>query len=84
MRGEHLISLAEVLDESQLKRLKYFCLKYLHTSLQLLPWFYKVYGAITTAPLFKSAQQDSEKIRPVGILDPLVRFLNHEVATANK
>ena len=82
MRGKHLISLAEVLDESQLKRLKYFCLKYLHTSLP--SWFYKVYGAVTTAPLFKSAQQDSEKLRPVGILDPLVRFLNHEVATANK
>ena len=37
-------------------------------------WFYKVWGSVTTVPLFKNRVRES--LRPVGVMTPLIRTLH--------
>ena len=82
LRNEHLISLAEVWGEEEMARLQEFGLLYLNSSLP--PWFYRVWGTVTTVPLYKTIQREEDKLRPVGVAPTMVRLLDKFVATQNK
>ena len=69
LRGEFLTSLAEVWDENSMGLLEDFGMMYLNG--QLPPWWYRVWGSVTTVPLFKTEAR--ETVRPVGVRNPLIR-----------
>ena len=51
----------------------------------LLPaWFYCVWGTVTTVPLLKTSQREADKLRPVGVKNPLVRTFNRQAAKQNR
>ena len=72
MRGEFLTCLAEVWDEEEMSRLEDFSMLYLTGALP--PWWYKVWGSVTTVPLYKTRERES--LRPVGVMNPLIRTLH--------
>ena len=82
LRNEHLISLAEVWGEGEVERLQEFGLLYLNSSLP--PWFYRVWGTVTTVPLHKTNQREEDKLRPVGVAPSMVRLLDKFAATQNR
>ena len=45
-------------------------------------WFYKVWGSVTTVPLFKNRVRES--LRPVGVMTPLIRTLHSYVIRENR
>ena len=63
-------------------RLEEFSMLYLTGALP--PWFYKVWGSVTTVPLFKTRERRSEVLRPVGIMTPLIRSLHSYVIRQNR
>ena len=65
LRNEHLRCAAENWDNIEMYRLEDFSLRYLNG--ELPPWFYKVWGSVSTVPLFKSDEQDPSQICSVGI-----------------
>ena len=80
MRGEFLTCLAEVWQETEMARLEDFAMLYLCGDLP--PWFYKVWGSVTTVPLFKTRERQS--LRPVGVMTPLIRVLHSHVIRENR
>ena len=50
----------------------------------LPPWFYRVWGAVTTVPLFKTSQRQETKLRPVGVMPGLVRTIQQFAARQNR
>ena len=62
MRPEFLTTLAEVMEEGDMTKLEDFSMLYLTGALP--PWFYAVWGSVTTVPLFKSRERTS--LRPMG------------------
>lgn len=48
----------------------------------LPPWWYKVWGSVTTVPLFKTVER--ETVRPVGVCNPLTRTLHSRVIRENR
>ena len=80
LRNEHLGVLADVWSEEELQVFEKFCMRYLQGTLQ--PWFYTVWGSVTTVPAFKSAEKDS--LRPLGIKSSLIRVLHKEVVKGNR
>ena len=48
----------------------------------LPPWFYKVWGGVTTVSLFKTRERQS--LRPVGVMTPLIRTLHSHVIIENR
>ena len=48
----------------------------------LPPWWYKVWGSVTTVPLFKTVER--ETVRPVGVRNPLIRTLHSRVIRENR
>ena len=73
MRNEYLTILAEVWGEEEMGRMEEFGLLYLNGNLP--PWFYKVWGTVTTVPLFKTIHRQEDKLRPVGVAPSMVRDL---------
>ena len=63
-------------------RLEKFGLCYLNGMLP--PWFYRVYGAVTTVPLFKTSQKLDSKLRPVGVMPSFVRTVQQFAARDNR
>ena len=55
MRGEFLTCLAEVWQDGDMARLEDFSMLYLTGALPA--WFYKVWGSVTTVPLFKTRDE---------------------------
>lgn len=55
MRGEFLTGLAEVWNEVEMAKLEDFSMLYLTGALPA--WFYKVWGSVTTVPLFKTRER---------------------------
>lgn len=55
MRGEFLTCLAEVWQDGDMARLEDFSMLYLTGALPA--WFYKVWGSVTTVPLFKTRER---------------------------
>ena len=45
-------------------------------------WFYQVWGSVTTVPLYKT--RDRVSLRPVGIMNPLIRTLHSLVIRENR
>lgn len=82
MRGEFLITLAEVWSEEEMTRMEEFGMEYLNGLLP--PWFYRVWGTVTTIPLFKTEQRLNSRLRPVGVKGTLVRMLHKYVARQNR
>ena len=80
LRNEHLRCLAEVWEEPQLWLLETLSLRYLNG--ELTPWFYKVWGSVSTFPLFKNILRDA--LRPVGVKSSLIRSLHKQVVTKNR
>ena len=80
LRNEHLAVLADVWSEEELLVFHNFCMRYLQGTLQ--PWFYTVWGSVTTVPAFKSAERDS--LRPLGIKSSLTRALHKEVVKCSR
>ena len=48
----------------------------------LPPWFYKVWGSVSTPPLYKNSQKDS--IRPLGVKSSLIRNFHMQVVARNR
>ena len=65
LKNEHLICLGKNWEEGQLGWLEMFGIHYLNG--ELPPWFYRVWGSVTTFPLFKTNQMDPQQVRPVGV-----------------
>ena len=80
MRGEFLTCLAEVWQDGDMSRLEDFSMLYLTGALPA--WFYKVWGSVTTVPLFKTRERQS--LRPVGVMTPLIRTLHSHVIRENR
>ena len=81
-RPEYLTTLAEMWDEPDMNRLEEFGLSYLNGHLPA--WFYRVWGTVTTVPLFKTSQREADKLRPVGVKNPLIRTINRQAARQNR
>merc|ERR1711867_411927 len=81
MRPEYLTSLAQQWGEAVMDRLEKFGLCYLNGMLP--PWFYRVYGAVTTVPLFKTSQKLDSKLMPVGMMPSFVRTVQRFAARDN-
>ena len=75
LRNEHLKCLGEVWDDHKFGGLETFCLRYVNGELK--PWFYKVWGSVSTFPLFKNSLRDT--LRPVGVKCSLVRNIHKMV-----
>ena len=60
--------------------LKDFSMLYLCASLP--PWWYRVWGSVTTVPLFKTEAR--ETVRPVGVRNPLICTLHSRVIRDNR
>ena len=80
MRGEFLTCLAEVWTEAEMTRLEDFSMLYLTGALPA--WFFKVWGSVTTVPLFKTRERQA--LRPVGVMTPLIRSLHSLVIRENR
>ena len=80
MRGEFLTCLAEVWQEGEMAKLEDFSMLYLTGALPA--WFYQVWGSVTTVPLYKT--RDRISLRPVGIMNPLIRSLHSLVIRENR
>ena len=78
--AEYLTSLAEVWDEATMALLEEFSLLYLSGNLP--PWWYRVWGTVTTVPLYKTAERVT--LRPVGVRNPLIRTLHSRVIRDNR
>ena len=48
------------------------------------PWFSSVMGAVVSIALFKTKEQEAHKVRPIGILHPLERFLKRQLISQHK
>ena len=51
---------------------------------KLPPWVFKVWGSVSSVPLYKTVEMDPSEIRPVGIKASLIRTLHRRVVQANK
>jgi hypothetical protein len=80
MRNEHLRCLAEQWEDRDLGLLESFSLRYLNGDLP--PFFYKVWGSVSTTPLFKSREKDA--LRPLGVKFSLIRDLHKHVVAKNR
>ena len=80
LRPEFLITLAEVMDPTQMSLLEDFGMRYL--SGDLPAWFYKVWLSVQSVPLFKDILQ--EAIRPIGIRNPLLKTYHREAISSSK
>ena len=80
LRAEYLTCLAEVWEEESMQLLEDFSMLYLCASLP--PWWYRVWGSVTTVPLFKTEAR--ETVRPVGVRNPLIRTLHSRVIRDNR
>ena len=80
LRNEHLKCLGEVWDDYKFRCMETFCLRYVNGD--LTPWFYKVWGSVSTFPLFKNSLRDS--LRPVGVKSSLVRTIHKKVVLKNR
>ena len=56
MRNEYLRAAAQHWEERKEGMFQEFSLSYLNGHLP--PWWYKVWGSVTSVPLFKTAEQD--------------------------
>ena len=82
LRHEHLRCAAQHWEEGEEGELEQFALAYLNGKLP--PWVYKVWGSVSSVPLFKTVEQVPSEIRPVGIKASLIRVLHRRVVQANK
>ena len=80
MRNEHLMCLAEVWEGQDMSLLESFGLRYLNGNLP--PWFYKVWGSVSTTPLFKNKERDA--LRPLGVKSSLIRDLHKQNVAKNR
>ena len=75
LRNEHLRCLAETWEQQDMALLDCFGLRYLNGDLP--PFFYKVWGSVSTTP-------NSDTIRPLVVKSSLIRDLHKQVVTKNK
>ena len=81
LRNEHLRAAAQHWEEQEEEVFEVFALSYLNGNLP--PWWFRVWGSVSSVPLFKSAEQDPSILRPVGIKSSLLRMLHRQVVQAN-
>ena len=82
LRHEHLRCAAQHWEEGEEEELEQFALAYLNGKLP--PWVFKVWGSVSSVPLYKTVEMDPYEIRPVGIKASLIRTLHRRVVQANK
>ena len=81
LRNEHLRAAAQNWDEREEGQLEEFSLSYLNGTLP--PWWYQIWGSVTSFPLYKTAEQDPSVLRPVGVKSSLLRILHRLVVRTN-
>ena len=64
LRHEHLRCAAQHWEEGEEEELEQFALAYLNGKLP--PWVFKVWGSVSSVPLYKTVEMDPSEIRPVG------------------
>ena len=82
LRNEHLVCAAKEWSDGEVALLESFSLRYLNG--ELPPWWYRVWGSVSTIPLFKTLEQDTSKVRPLGIKCSLPKVLHKRVVQANR
>ena len=82
LRHEHLRCAAQHWEAGEEEELEQFALSYLNGKLP--PWVFKVWGSVSSVPLYKTVEMDPYEIRPVGIKASLIRTLHRRVVQANK
>ena len=80
LRAEYLTCLAEVWEDGTMAILEEFSMLYISGNLP--PWWYRVWGCVTTVPLYKTVEMAT--VRPVGIKNPLIRTLHSRVIRDNR
>ena len=78
--AEYLTSLAEVWEDGTMALLEEFSMMYLCGKLP--PWWYRIWGTVTTVPLYKTVERVT--LRPVGVRNPLIRTLHSRVIRDNR
>ena len=81
LRNEHLRAAAQNWEEREEAQLEEFGLSYLNGLLP--PWWYRIWGSVTSFPLYKTAAKDPSVLRPVGVKSSLLRVLHRLVVKAN-
>ena len=82
MRNEFLRCAGENWDDREVDKLERFSLLYLNGLLP--PWLYKVWGSVTTHPLYKTKEKNPSKVRPIGVKTSMLRALHSRVVIANR
>ena len=85
-RPEFLLSLTEVWKEDEHQgvwdMVNYFCMQYVGRGLP--PWFYKSVMTVETVGLFKTAERNPEKLRPIGLRNPFIKTIHKEIISQNR
>ena len=86
LRPEFLLKLTEVWKEDEHQEIwetvNYFCMQYISGGMP--PWFYKSIMTVETVGLFKTAERNPEKLRPIGMRNPFIKTIHKEIITQNK
>ena len=86
MRPEFLLKLTEVWKEDEHQEIwetvNYFCMQYISGGMP--PWFYKSIMTVETVGLFKTAEKNPEKLRPIGMRNPFIKTIHKEIITQNR
>ena len=84
LRPEFLTTLAEVWDEKTeiWELINHFCMEYATGGMP--PWFYQAVMTVETVGLYKTAERDPEKLRPIGMRNPFFKTLHKEIISQNR
>ena len=80
LRPEFLVSCGKEFSEAQMLDLENFAMR--HGNGELPGWWYSVWPSVQTVALYKDEEQD--KIRPLGIRNPLIKAIHQEVINGSK
>lgn len=85
-RPEFLLSLTDVWKEDEHQgvwdMVNYFCMQYISGGMP--PWFYKSVMTVETVGLFKTAERNPEKLRPIGMRNPFIKTIHKETISQNR
>ena len=85
LRPEFLVCLAEIWEdeaEDKWELVNFFCMQYV--SGKMPPWFYKCVMTVETVGLYKTAEREPDKIRPIGMRNPWIKTIHKEVISQNR
>ena len=84
LRPEFLTTLAEVWDEKTeiWELINHFCMEY--ATGRMPQWFYQAVMTVETFDLYKTAEGDPEKLRPIGMRNLFFKAVHKEIISQNR